>query len=238
MSETLVRYLPWIVVGNFLLVAALLIGLGKALTTRALKEIPDGPQNVAELALDWFVTQARGVDPRKVTLIAPFLATLFLLILGSNLLAVLPVPLLRIPPTSYFSVPFALALVAVLGALVVSARMRGVGATLKHLFWPNPLQLVGEVSHTLSLSLRLYGNIGGEFIVATLAANAAPYGIPIITHALGLIPASVQPLVFTLLTVNFLAASSPASGGRAEHPDSAPAPAALRAGTETIARAR
>jgi F-type H+-transporting ATPase subunit a len=223
MSDTVVRYLPWIVIVNFLLVAGLLVVLGKAVTARPLKETPDGLQNAGEMALEWFVTQARGINPRRVTLIASFLATLFLLILGSNLLAILPIPLLRIPPTSYFSVPFALALVAVLGALVVCARIRGVGTTLKHLFWPNPLQLVGEISHTLSLSLRLYGNIGGEFIVATLAANAAPYGIPLITHALGLIPASVQPLVFTLLTVNFLATAAQPGGTTADHPDSAPA---------------
>jgi F-type H+-transporting ATPase subunit a len=238
MSDTVLRYLPWIVIVNFLLVAGLLIGLGKAVTARPLTEIPDGLQNAAEAALDWFVTLARGINPRRVTLIAPFLATLFLLILGSNLLAILPIPLLRIPPTSYFSVPLALALIAVLGALVVSARIRGVGATLKHLVWPNPLQLVGELSHTLSLSLRLYGNIGGEFIVATLAAKAAPYGVPIIIHALGLIPASVQPLVFTLLTVNFLATSTPAGGSPAEHPDGAPAPDALQPGTDTFVRAR
>lgn len=234
MSDTVARHLPWIVVGNFLLVAVLLIGLGRAVVARSLKEVPDGLQNAAELAMDWFVTQARGIDPRRVTLIAPFLATLFLLILGSNLLAVLPVPLLRIPPTSYFAVPFALALVAVLGSLVLSARMRGTGATLKHLFWPNPLQLVGEVSHALSLSLRLYGNIGGEFIVATLAANAVPYGIPLITHALGLIPATVQPLVFTLLTVNFLAMSAPARGGPAEPPENTSVPAARRPGPTSL----
>jgi len=237
MSDTVVRYLPWIVIVNFLLVAGLLLVLGKAVMARPLKEIPDGRQNAAELALDWFVTQARGIDPRSVTLIAPFLATLFLLILGSNLLAILPIPLLRIPPTSYFSAPLALALFAVLGALVVSARMHGTRAMLKHLFWPNPLQLVGEVSHTLSLSLRLYGNIGGEFIVATLAAEAAPYGIPLITHALGLIPASVQPLVFTLLTVNFLATGAHAGGRTAEHPDNAQAPD-TQPGNNTLARAR
>jgi hypothetical protein len=42
-------------------------------------------------------------------------------------------------------------------------------------------------------------------MVALLVAKAAPYGIPLIIHALGLIPAFIQPLVFTLLTTNFLA---------------------------------
>jgi F-type H+-transporting ATPase subunit a len=208
MPETIARFAPYIVIFNFLLVAASLLILGKMATARPLKELPDGLQNAAELALDWFVDQARRIHPQKVTLIAPFLANLFLLILFSNLLAILPIPLLKIPPTAYYSGPLALALLAVGGSLVITVRINGAPAMLKHLFWPNPLQLVAEVSHALSLSLRLYGNIGAEVLVATLAARAAPYGLPIIIHALGLIPIAVQPLVFTLLTANTLATAA------------------------------
>jgi F-type H+-transporting ATPase subunit a len=210
MSETLVRYLPYVVVVNFLLVASALLVLGRLAAAGPLEELPGGRQNAGEMALEWFVAQARSIHPRRVALIAPFLATLFLLILGSNLLALLPIPMLNIPPTAYFSVPAALALVAVLGVMVLCARVRGPWATVKHLVWPNPLQLVAEVSHTLSLSLRLYGNIGGEWLVAALATQAVPYGIPLIIHALGLIPSMVQPLVFTLLTISFLATALPA----------------------------
>jgi len=226
MSEMVARYLPYIVIVNFLLVASLLVVLGRQATARPLTELPDGRQNAAELVLDWFLAQARRIHPPSVTIIVPFLATLFLLILFSNLLAVLPVPILKIPPTSYFSGPLALALIAVVGAILICARIRGAWATVKHSFWPNPLQLVAEVSHTLSLSLRLYGNIGGEFIVASLATQAVPYGIPLIIHALGLIPAAVQPMVFTLLTVSFLATAVPAERRPREHPG------------EEIARAR
>jgi F-type H+-transporting ATPase subunit a len=205
MPEALAIQLPHVVVLNFLVVCSVLVVLGRIATARPLKELPDGVQNAAELVLDWFVAQARRIDPRSVPVIAPFLATLFLAILSSNLLAVLPVPVLQIPPTAHYSAPLALAAIAVLGALVISARLRGIGAGLKHLVWPNPLQLVSELSHTLSLSLRLYGNIGGEFIVALLVAQAVPYGIPLLVHALGLIPAAIQPIVFTLLTANILA---------------------------------
>jgi F-type H+-transporting ATPase subunit a len=204
MAESLAPHLPWIVLANFLLVAAVLVLLARLAVARPLTERPGPRQNAAEAVLDWFVGQARQVHPGRVALVAPFLATLFLLILLSNLLAVLPVPVLQIPPTAWFSGPLALALVSVLGGLVISARVCGVKAALRHLFWPNPLQLVGEASHVLSLSLRLYGNIGGEYLVAVLAAAAAPWGIPLVIHALGLIPAVVQPLVFTLLTVTFL----------------------------------
>jgi F-type H+-transporting ATPase subunit a len=220
MQETIAPHLPYLVIVNLLVVSAVLIGLGAAVTTRPLKELPEGRQNAAELVLEWFVTQARNMDPGSIRLVAPFLATLFLLILGCNLLALLPVPLLKIPPTAYFSVPLALALIAVLGGLVMSAMVRGVGAALKHLIWPNPLQLVGEVSHTLSLSLRLYGNIAAGVLVAALAAQAAPYGLPLVIDTLELIPAVVQPIVFTLLTASFLAAAvsreeRPGKGGDA-----------------------
>lgn len=204
MAESLAPHLPWIVLANFLLVAAVLVVLARLAVARPLTERPGPRQNAAEAVLEWFVGQARQVHPGMVALVAPFLATLFLIILFSNLLAVLPVPVLQIPPTAWYSGPLALALVSVFGGLVIGARICGVKAALRHLFWPNPLQLVGEASHVLSLSLRLYGNIGGEYLVAVLAAAAAPWGIPLVIHALGLIPAVVQPLVFTLLTVTFL----------------------------------
>jgi F-type H+-transporting ATPase subunit a len=205
MPPALERYLPYVAVLNFSAAAVVLLVLGRLVVSRPLVDLPGGLQNAGEAVLEWFVTQARRVHPSAVRLIAPFLASLFLMILVCNLLVLLPVPVLRIPPTSYFSVPFALALVAVTGAFVIGVRIRGIGAGLKHLFWPNPLQLVSELSHALSLSLRLYGIVGGEFIVATLVAQAVPYGIPLVVHAIGLVPASVQPIVFTLLTANSIA---------------------------------
>ena len=128
MSDTVTRLLPYVAIVNLTLVALLLLLLGRMAVSRPLTELPDGVQNAAEAVLDWFVAQARGVDPRRVTLIAPFLATLFLLILGSNLLALLPIPILQIPPTAYFGVPLGLALVAVLGVMVIAASIRGVQA--------------------------------------------------------------------------------------------------------------
>ncbi len=205
MSETMRHLMPYIVIFNFALVALVLIALAFVATRRKLSEVPDTIQNVAEYALEWFVQQARDMRPDGVSVIAPFLASLFLFILFSNLLSVVSFPIINIPPTSYYSGTLTLALIAILGIMVISAGFKGVSGAMKHLFWPNPLQIISEVGHTLSLSLRLFGNIGGEFMVALLVAKAAPYGIPLIIHALGLIPAFIQPLVFTLLTTNFLA---------------------------------
>ena len=57
----------------------------------------------------------------------------------------------------------------------------------------------------MSLSLRLFGNIGGEYMTLVLVTQSVAVGIPLILHVLGLIPAFVQALVFTLLTTSFVA---------------------------------
>jgi len=196
--------MPYIVLVNFGIVCAVIVIALSRIGGMVMHEVPTGAQNVAEYFLDWFVKQSRRIDATVVGLVAPFIATLFAVILLSNLLLIVPLPLLNIPPTAYFGVTFALALTAVLGNIVLNGIHRGILPALTHLVWPNPIQLISEVGHAASLSLRLFGNIGGEYLVALLVLRSAPYGIPLIIHGLGLIPAFIQPLVFTLLTVSFL----------------------------------
>ncbi len=210
MSDAVREALPYVVIVNALVVALLLVISATVIVRLKLREVPGPVQNAVERGLEWFVGLAKTVRADGVTVIAPFLASLFAFILLSNLMLVIPLPLLRIAPTSYYSVTLALAAAGTLGAVVLGARFNGVLKSLKHLVWPNPLQLVSEASHVLSLSLRLFGNIGGEALVASLVMSAAPYGMPLVIHAFGLVPAVVQPLVFTLLVSSFLAEAVPA----------------------------
>lgn len=200
------QYLPYIVLFNFALVGIVLVVLGKLAVRGGLSEEPGARQNLLEFLLDFFVGKAeemRGLACVKT--VVPLLATLFGMIWVSNLTMVLPIPIINRPPTTYYSGPLALALCAIIGTLYVSSAFNGAFGAIKHLFWPNPLQLITEVSDVLSLSLRLYGNIGGEYMVTMLILSVAPFGIPLVIHALGMIPAFVQPLVFTLLTTSFIA---------------------------------
>jgi len=205
LSQVIQNALPGIVVANFAIVCGVSILVLGLIGRRTMHEVPSGIQNVAEYFLDWFVKQSRGIDPGVVELVTPFIATLFVIIFVSNLMVIVPFPLLSIPPTAFFSVTLALALTAVVGSWVLNGIHRGVLQAALHLVWPNPIQLVAEVSDVASLSLRLFGNIAGEFLVGLLVLKSAPYGIPIVIHGLGLIPAFIQPLVFTLLTTSFLA---------------------------------
>ena len=184
---------------------------------------------MGEWVLEFFVGKAREMahgaeHDRIMRLVAPLLATFFLFIFVCNLLRHAPVPMLNRPPTSHFSVTLALALCAVFGTLAVSAAVKGGGKTVKHLFWPNPLQWVSEITDVLSLSLRLFGNIAGEYMTFVLVLLVVPSASRSSCTLLGLIPAFVQALVFTLLTASFLAN---ACTRRAEE-EASPTPKAAR----------
>lgn len=208
-SETVRHALPYVVVVNLTLVAAALVVIGRLLARGPLTEGVPGPrQNFAEYATSYFYRKAKEMgDMRVVRVVAPFLGTFFFLILLSNFVVVVPLPVLGTPPTAFFGVTLGLALSSVLGTFVIAAALNGPKASIKHLFWPNPLQLISEFTDVLSLSLRLFGNIGGEYMTLVLVAAVVPVGIPLILHLLGLIPAFVQALVFTLLTTSFVAAA-------------------------------
>jgi len=213
MSESLVTPESLVVMVNVAIVGAALVGAGAFLARGGLSvEQPSAKQNFGEFVLGFFYGKAndmaRGESRMKIMqIVMPMLATFFLFIIVSNMFAVLPFPVLNRPPTSHFSVTLGLALCSVIGTLVASSLVRGPGPTLKHLFWPNPMQWISEITDVLSLSLRLFGNIAGEYMTVLLVLSVVPWGIPLILHALGLIPAFVQALVFTLLTASYMAAA-------------------------------
>jgi F-type H+-transporting ATPase subunit a len=200
-----------IVVVNTVFVSLVLVGAGAWLASGGLSATePSARQNLGEWVLQFFVGKGREMASgphreKTLRLATSLLATCFLFILVSNLIGFLPVPILNRPPTSHFGVTLALALCAVGGTLGISSIVKGPTKTVVHLFWPNPLQWVSEITDVMSLSLRLFGNIAGEYMTVSLVLLVVPVGIPLILHALGLIPAFVQALVFTLLTASFLA---------------------------------
>jgi F0F1-type ATP synthase membrane subunit a len=228
-----------IVIVNSVLVAIGLVVAGAWLAHGELSATSPGKrQNIGEAILSFFVGKARGIahgdnHDRIMRIVTPLLATLFLFIIVSNLTMLIPIPIVNRPPTSHFSVTLGLALFAVGSTLMVSAALKGTGKTIKHLFWPNPLQWVSEITDVLSLSLRLFGNIAGEYMTVALVVLIVPVGIPLILHALGLIPAFVQALVFTLLTTSFLANALHDDGGSRRRPKKSDASAGVVSSTQT-----
>jgi F-type H+-transporting ATPase subunit a len=97
-------------------------------------------------------------------------------------------------------------------------REQGVVAYLKHFALPPgvpvalaPLMLVIEIiSHAarvMSLSLRLFGNIFAEELVVLILASLVPFLVPLPIMALGLLTATLQALIFVILTMVYLGAA-------------------------------
>jgi F-type H+-transporting ATPase subunit a len=176
------------------------------LVTRNLKMLPSGLQNVAETIVEaWLglIEQAAGKQGRRFL---PVVLTAFLFILFSNWLGTLPlygnVRGFR-SAMSDLNLTVAMAIIVFLMAQVYSVVTHGIGGYLKHLFIPNPLEILTELSRPLSLSLRLFGNIFAGGVLVHTMLGLAPF-VAFAFLGLELFVGVIQALIFAMLTLVFL----------------------------------
>jgi F-type H+-transporting ATPase subunit a len=166
-------------------------------------------QNLLEVLVDGMRNQIQEIaqhDPRPYL---PFVGTLFLFIAISNILAIVP---WYHPPTGSLSTTAALALCVFIAVPAYGIAQQGLGKYFVHYVRPTPLMLpfhvIGEVSRTLALAVRLFGNVmSGSMIVGILLA-LAPLFFPIIMNALGLLTGLVQAYIFAVLAMVYIASAS------------------------------
>ncbi len=188
-------------------VMALMIGV-VWLVTRHLTSSSDVPrgQNALEVVIDYINGQIReisGGDRPEPYL--PYIGTLFLFIATANLLTILPG---YVPPTASLSTTAALAIVVFLAVPVFGVARQGLRAYLHHYIEPNPVMLpfnvIGDLSRTLALAVRLFGNImSGTKIVAVLV-GIIPLVFPIVFRALGLLTGLIQAYIFAVLAMVYI----------------------------------
>ena len=193
-------------------VMAILV-LGSWLVTRRLStemSLTRG-QNLLEIVVSVIQDQIRDVTQDEPGRYLPFIGTLFLFIAVSNTLAI--VPGFR-PPTGSLSTTAALAACVFVASPLYGIADRGLGGYFKTYLQPNPLMLpfniIGELTRTVALSLRLFGNVmSGTMMVATTLA-IAPLFFPILMSALGLLIGLIQAYIFSILALVFVASASQA----------------------------
>jgi len=185
----------------------MLILVSLALLSRsALTLIPGKLQNVLEIAIDGLENFTVETGGEKIRPMFPLLATLFLFILVSNLISLIPGFL---PPTASLNTTLACALIVFIMTHYLGIKSNGVRYIKQFMgpvWWLAPLFLVIEtISHfarILSLSFRLFGNMMGHEIVLTiLFMLVGAFFLPLPIMALGVMVAVVQALVFYLLSV-------------------------------------
>jgi F-type H+-transporting ATPase subunit a len=142
----------------------------------------------------------------------PLLATLFLFILFSNYLGIIPTVgyAALFAPTGRWGTTLGLGVVVMIACQYVAVKDLGFVGWIKHLLHLGPLSILEEFVRPFSLSLRLFGNIFGEETLLAVIVFLAPMIAPIPIMGLSLLFGAIQAVVFTTLTSIYI-------GGILEH---------------------
>lgn len=139
----------------------------------------------------------------------PFIGTLFMFISLSNLLTFVPG---YQPPMGSLYTTGALALCVFFAIPIFGIMKKGWLGYLKHYIQPTPIMLpfhiISELSRTLALAVRLFGNImSGTMIVAVLL-SVAPFFAPIIMQILGLVIGQIHAYIFAVLAMVYIGSAT------------------------------
>lgn len=189
----------------------LIIVLGVWLITRKLKtEIKTTRwQNVLEMLVIGMRDQIKEVGLSKPDKYISFIGTLFLFIVISNLLSILP---WYEPPTSSLSTTAALAICVFISVPVFGISQSGVRGYLRSYLQPSfimlPFNIISEISRTLALAVRLFGNIMSSGLIISVLLSIAPFFFPILMSAIGMLTGMIQAYIFAILATVYIAAAT------------------------------
>jgi F-type H+-transporting ATPase subunit a len=194
--------------------------LGSKLVTRKLSTDLQHArwQNVLEIIVTGIEKQIEDVGLRQPEKYLGFLGTLFLFVGAASLCIVIPG---YEPPTGSLSTTVALALCVFVAVPVFGIADQGVGAYLKSYTEPTvimlPFNIISELSRTLALAVRLFGNMMSGAMIVAILLTITPFLFPIVMTALGLLTGMVQAYIFSILAAVYIAAAT-----RSRTPDAAP----------------
>lgn len=165
-------------------------------------------QNLIEVLVTGMREEIRQISGQVPGRHLPFVGTLFLFIAVSNLLSIVPG---YEPPTGSLSTTAALAACVFVAVPFYGIAQKGpsyFGQYIKPSVFMLPFNIMGELSRTLALAVRLFGNVmSGTMIVAILLA-IAPLIFPIVMQALGLLTGLIQAYIFAILAMVYIAAGT------------------------------
>ena len=200
-------------------IAVVCIGLLLVTSTQKRALVPDRRQSVAEALYEFVHTMIEDVTGKDGIKYFPYIFTLFIFILVSNFLGLLP---MSFTTTSHIAVTAVLAF-GVFFTVTIIGFMRN-GTAFLSLFWVSSaplalrpvLAIIEGISYfvrPVSHSIRLAGNIMAGHAVLKVFAGFAQVGILIAPvallgvvaiYALEVLVAAIQAYVFTILTCVYL----------------------------------
>lgn len=191
------------------LTMALLVGGSWLVTRRLTGGTPMSRwQNMLEAVVELILGQIRELSPRRPERYLPFVGTLFLLIVAANSLVIVPG---YEAPTGSLSTTAALALCVFAAVPFYGISRQGLRSYLREYLRPTPLMLpfhiLSELSRTLALAVRLFGNIMSGATIVAILLSVVPLFFPIVIELLGLITGVIQAYIFAMLAMIYIAAA-------------------------------
>lgn len=185
-------------VGSSLVTRKLAQGLGRTRWQNLLEIIVTGISGqIADIGL---------TEPRKYL---GFLGTLFLFVGTASLFTIVPG---YEPPTGSLSTTAALAICVFVAVPLFGIQAEGLRAYLNEYLKPTvimlPFNIISELSRTLALAMRLFGNMMSGAMILAILLTITPFIFPIVMSVLGLLTGMVQAYIFSILATVYIAAAT------------------------------
>jgi F-type H+-transporting ATPase subunit a len=188
----------------------LILAVGSKLSTRKLSTDQNRSrwQNFLEIIVTGIEKQIEEVGLPHPEKYLGFLGTLFLFLGTASLCTILPG---YDPPTGSLSTTVALALCVFVAVPLFGIADQGVGGYLKSYIKPTvimlPFNIISELSRTLALAVRLFGNMMSGAMIIAILLTITPFIFPIVMTLLGLLTGMVQAYIFSILAAVYIAAA-------------------------------
>ena len=168
-----------------------------------------GWQNLLEIVVTALEKQIEDVGLQNSKKYIGFLGTLFLFVALAALCTIVPG---YEPPTASLSTTAALALSVFVAVPLFGVEEQGLGGYLKSYTKPTfimlPFNIISELSRTLALAVRLFGNMMSGAMIIAILLTITPFIFPIAMSALGLLTGMVQAYIFSILAAVYIAAAT------------------------------
>jgi F-type H+-transporting ATPase subunit a len=182
------------------------LAIGAALATRRLVPVPGRLQTALEGLVGAMESAIEAMVPGRGRMLLPMIGTLWIAILAANLAGLVPG---LDSPTADFSVTAALALIVMGSVHWFGIRISGVASHLRHYLQPSPLLLpfhiISELTRTLALAIRLFGNMMSLELVALILLLVAGFLVPVPVLLLHVVEALIQAYIFGMLALAYIA---------------------------------
>ena len=195
----------------FALVVDLILVVVSWFVTRRLTDGVDlsRGQHILEVVVLYMRDQIAEITREEPDRLLPFIGTLFLYIAMANALTILP---FYQPPTASLSTTAALSLCVFLAVPYFGISQVGLKDYLARYIQPSvfmlPFNIIGEISRTLALAIRLFGNIMSGSLIVGIIVAITPIFFPIIMRAFGLLTGLIQAYIFAVLATVYIASAT------------------------------